>query len=237
MNTALAVIGFTLVAAAAIGGGLKAANIEVPVLATSRQQLRLAIIGLLALVAAVAAPWLNAQASSAHAVNAAPPSIPPSASSIPVNPSSAQSPRSSPTQSTGSQSQPPSPLPTHPACFDTVFSSIPPRRIFVVQGGDGYGQQVGPAYRGNPNDLGGQYGILLIDSTSGDQAAIQVNIDPVNQQFSIERDIDDTCQDMQASPASGSLGTTSNFYMGVLSETLSFQTETVSGRYWLEVNF
>jgi len=231
MNTTLAVIGFILVAAAAIGGGLKAANIEVPVLTTSRQQLWLAIIGLLALVAALAAPWLNTQA-----VNSASPSIPPARSSIPVNSGNAQSPRSSQTQSTGSQSQQPSPLPTHPECFDTVFNSIPPQRIFAVQGGDGDGQQVGPVYGGSPSDLGGQYGILLIDS-SGDQAAIRVNIDPVNQQFSIERDIDDTCQNMQVSPISGSLGTTSNFELGFLSETLSFQIETASGRCWLEVNF
>ena len=60
MNITLAVIGFVFLGAAAVGGGLKAFNIEVPqILDSSRRQLLLAGVGAAAVAAAFVAPRIN----------------------------------------------------------------------------------------------------------------------------------------------------------------------------------
>lgn len=70
MNITLAVIGFVFLGAAAVGGGLKAFNIEVPqILDSSRRQLLLAGVGAAAVAAAFVAPRINPST---------PPSSPPS---------------------------------------------------------------------------------------------------------------------------------------------------------------
>ena len=240
MNITLAVIGFVFLGAAVIGGGLKAAGIEVPALTKSRQQVLLSIIGVLALVAAVADPWLTAQASSPRVVISTSTSISPSraSSSSPARSSDTAPPQSPPVQSKSSESQQPSSLPNlpaHPTCFDATFNSIPSSRIVVVQNNSGSWTQVGPEYRGNLSSVGGVYGFLLIDY--GHQAAIRINIDSVDQQFSIEKALDDNCQTIQMTPSSGSLGTSISFPLDVVSEIVNFRTETGNGRYWLEIAF
>lgn len=75
MNLTLAVIGLVFVAAAVIGGGLKAAGIEVPPIVSPRRQALLAAVGVLALAVA----WFigeDASASPTTAPHPAPPTVP-----------------------------------------------------------------------------------------------------------------------------------------------------------------
>jgi hypothetical protein len=62
VNATLAVIGIVFIGAAAVGGGLKAFNIEFPILASPRRQLLLAAVGVVALAVAFVAPRLNTSA-------------------------------------------------------------------------------------------------------------------------------------------------------------------------------
>ena len=82
----------------------------------------------------------------------------------------------------------------------------------------------------------GRYGVLLVDDNIGSQGAIRVNIDPANQQFNIENDIDGTCNDLQMTPISGSLGAWISFTLGNGYTGIQFRIETGGGRYWLEVS-
>jgi hypothetical protein len=130
-------------------------------------------------------------------------------------------------------------LPNHPECFDTtIFNSIPAQRIAIVHNNGNNGvpwQRVG-SESANPDDLAGQYGIFLIDDNTGAQGAIRVDIDPVNQQFSIKSDIDGGCGDLQMAPISGSLGSRISFTLGNGYTGISFQIEAGGGRYWFEVS-
>jgi hypothetical protein len=245
VNTTLAVIGFVFLGAAVIGGGLKAAGIEVPVINKSLQQMLLSIIGVLALVAAVAAPRLDAQASSPRSVASTFTSAPTFVSGSPA-PSSGTPPSQSPSVQSGpSQSQQSAPLPslpTHPTCFDSVFNSIPKQRVVVLQSTNGTWNQVGPVYRGGLGDVGGEYGLLLTDQ--GYQGAVRVNIDPANQTFIIEKAVHDNCNSMtmtanstSQTTQSGPLGTLIYFYLDGSFEYINFRTETGGSQYLLEVHF
>lgn len=62
MNATLAVIGIVFLGAAVVGGGLKAFNIEFPILTSRRRQFLLAVVGVVALAVAFVAPRLNTSA-------------------------------------------------------------------------------------------------------------------------------------------------------------------------------
>lgn len=62
MNATLAVIGIVFLGAAVVGGGLKAFNIEFPILTSRCRQVLLAVVGGVALVVAFVAPRLNTSA-------------------------------------------------------------------------------------------------------------------------------------------------------------------------------
>jgi len=59
VNISLTVLGIVFLGAAAVGGGLKAAGVSIPVLASGLQQLLLAVVGAVALAVAFFAPRLG----------------------------------------------------------------------------------------------------------------------------------------------------------------------------------
>lgn len=165
------------------------------------------------------------------------PSMPPDSatSSISASPSSNfTTTQPGATQSKQPASQPS--LPPHPSCFDGVFNSIPAERIIQLTTNGGAWTRAGLAYWSNLVGVGGEYGFLLTDQ--GKNAAIRVSIDSINQQFTIEKAIDDSCQDIQMMPATVPLSSNINFNLVYLyTEYLGFRTEEGDNRYWLETSY
>jgi hypothetical protein len=139
-------------------------------------------------------------------------------------PGSLQAQTSMPPDSTPASNAPAPPpqshLPPHPTCFDTVFSSIPADHIAVIKG-DNTWQRVGLARSGGLDAIGGEYGVLL-NSNLGNQFAVRVNVDAVNQQYTVETFINGSCQSTGTAPASRAMGSTVDVPDGLYSELCDF---------------